>query len=202
MKMLKTLVAATFAGALAVGFVTDQASAQELNVLNVGDRAPLFEGRTDTNEILRSRELAGRVLVVYFYPAAMTGGCTTQACLFRDNQSVLQELGAEVIGVSGDRVDALRAFKGVNRLNFPLVSDTAGVIAAAFGVPTAAGGEITRTVDGADITLTRDLTMARWTFVVDRSGRIVYKETDVDPAGDPEAVIAFLRRMSTSARSN
>jgi peroxiredoxin Q/BCP len=93
-------------------------------------------------------------------------------------------------------VDALRTFKGVNRLNFPLVSDTAGVIAEAFGVPTRAGGEITQVVDGSEVTLTRDVTMSRWTFVIDRTGRVVYKETDVDPAGDPEAVIAFLRRMA------
>lgn len=196
--MIQNTITVGIVVALAVGALASEGSAQEtpLTVLNIGDRAPLFEGRTDTDEILRSRELAGRVLVVYFYPAAMTSGCTTQACLFRDNQSVLQDLGAEVVGVSGDRVDALRTFKGVNRLNFPLVSDTAGVIAQAFGVPTRAGGEITQVVHGSEVTLTRDLTMSRWTFVIDRGGRIVYKETDVDPAGDPEAVIAFLRRMS------
>ncbi len=199
MKILKAVIGTLVAMAVVMGLAMTDAAAQETVVLNVGDRAPLFEGRADDGEILRSRELAGRVLVVYFYPAAMTAGCTTQACLFRDNHSVLVDLGAEVVGVSGDRVDALKTFKGVNRLNFPLVSDTAGVVAQAFGVPTRAGGDLTRTVDGAEVTLTRDLTMSRWTFVIDRDGRIVYKETDVDPAGDPEAVIAFLRTM-TAAR--
>jgi thioredoxin-dependent peroxiredoxin len=165
-------------------------------VLNIGDRAPIFEARADDGELWRSRENVGRsTMVVYFYPAAMTAGCTTQACTFRDNRSVLQELGAEVVGVSGDRVDALRTFKGANRLNFPLLSDTTGVIARAFGVPIRDGGTITREVEGQNVELTRDVTMARWTFVIDRNGRIVYKETDVDPAGDPEAVIHFLRRM-------
>ncbi len=172
------------------------AGAQELT-LNVGDRAPIFEARADDGQIWRSREHVGRsILVVYFYPAAMSSGCTTQACLFRDNRSVLQELGAEVVGVSGDRIDALKAFKGVNKLNFPLLSDTAGVVARAFGVPVRDGGTRTAEVEGQEITLTRDLTMSRWTFIIDRNGRIAFKETEVDPAGDSAAVIAHIRSMT------
>jgi thioredoxin-dependent peroxiredoxin len=181
--------------ALGTALAATTATAQE-TVLNIGDRAPIFEARSDDGGLWRSRENVGRsTLVVYFYPAAMTAGCTTQACTFRDNRSVLQELDAAVVGVSGDRVDALRTFKGANRLNFPLLSDTTGVIARAFGVPIRDGGTITREVEGQNVDLTRDVTMARWTFVIDRNGRIVYNETDVDPAGDPEAVINFLRRM-------
>jgi thioredoxin-dependent peroxiredoxin len=192
---LRSAAALLALAAIFVAATGTRAAAQE-TVLNVGDRAPIFEARADDGGLWRSRENVGRsILVVYFYPAAMTSGCTTQACTFRDNRSVLQELGAEVVGVSGDRVDALRAFKGVNRLNFPLLSDTTGVVARSFGVPIRDGGTITREVEGGSVELTRDLTMARWTFVIDRNGRIVYKETDVDPAGDPEAVIQFLRGM-------
>ena len=162
----------------------------------VGDRAPDFEARADDGELWRSREHVGRsILVVYFYPAAMTSGCTAQACTFRDNRSVLQELGAEVVGVSGDRVDGLKTFKQANRLNFPLLSDSEGEVARAFGVPTQAGGSITRNVDGQEVTLTRDLTTARWTFVIDRDGRISYRDTEVDAAGDSERVIAHIRGM-------
>jgi thioredoxin-dependent peroxiredoxin len=182
--------------AFAVAAVNVEAQAQE-RVLNVGDRAPIFEARADDGELWRSREQVGRsLLVVYFYPAAMSSGCTTQACLFRDNRSVLQDLGAEVVGVSGDRIDALQAFKGVNRLNFPLLSDTAGVVARAFGVPTRDGGTRTAEVDGQEVTLTRDLTMSRWTFIIDRDGRIAFKETEVDPAGDSDAVISHIRGMA------
>lgn len=170
-------------------------------MVEVGDRAPIFEGRADDGLIWRSRDHVGKsILVVYFYPAAMTAGCTTQACMFRDNRSVLLDLGAEVIGVSGDRVDALKTFKGVNRLNFPLVSDTAGVIARAFGVPTRDGGSITRNVEGEDVTLTRDITMSRWTYIIDRTGRVVFKETEVDPEGDSQRVIDHIRRMSAADR--
>ena len=167
--------------------------------LNVGDRAPNFQGTADTGDLWRSRDHVGRrFLVVYFYPAAMTGGCTAQACAFRDNRSRLQSLGAEVVGVSGDRIENLRAFKGSNRLNFPLLSDTRGAVAQAFGVPVGAGGQITRTVDNHEATLTRDVTAARWTFIIDRAGRIVYKDTEVNPAGDGTAVVEALRRLTRS----
>lgn len=196
MNQFSRLAAGAAAIALAMTAANLEAQAQE-TALNVGDRAPIFEARADDGAIWRSREHVGRsTLVVYFYPAAMSSGCTTQACLFRDNRSVLQELGAEVIGVSGDRIDALKAFKGVNQLNFPLLSDTAGAVAQAFGVPTRDGGTRTAEVDGAEVTLTRDLTMARWTFIIDPNGRIAFKETEVDPAGDSDAVIAHIRRMA------
>jgi thioredoxin-dependent peroxiredoxin len=196
MRIFSRIAGAGLAWGLVMGISASGVAAQEA-VLSVGDRMPIFEGLTDEGELWRSREHVGRsILVVYFYPAAMTAGCTTQACLFRDNQSVLQEYGAEVIGVSGDGLDALKAFKGVNRLNFPLVSDPEGAIASAFGVPIRSGGSITRNIDGVDVTFTREVSMARWTYVIGRDGRITYKETDVDPAGDPEDVINHIRRLA------
>lgn len=198
MRFTKMLSAAAGVG-LTLGFTATPALAQDpaLPSLEVGDMAPVFSGMADNGEIWSSRnERDAEFLVVYFYPAAMTGGCTTQACLFRDNHSRLLDMGAEVIGVSGDRVANLKAFKGTNRLNFPLLSDTAGVIAHAFGVPTDDGGTITREVNGEEMTLTRDVTASRWTFIIGPDGRIVYKATDVDPAGDPAAVVAFIEKLN------
>lgn len=176
------------------------AEAQEAPLidLDVGDMAPVFEGIADNGETFNSAKARdGKLLVVYFYPAAMTGGCTAQACMFRDDRTKLLDMGAEVVGVSGDRVANLKAFKGVNRLNFPLVSDTAGAIAQAFGVPTREGGSIKREVNGEELTLTRDVTAARWTFVIGRDGRIAFKETEVDPQGDSKAVLAAIQRLSS-----
>lgn len=165
-------------------------------VLNVGDEAPAFEGVTADGETWRSSDVIGdRLLVVYFYPAAMTGGCTKQACAFRDDRTKLTELGAEVVGISGDRVEGLQVFKKAHRLNFPLLSDAEGAIARAFGVPVRDGGEVTQTVDGETVTLTRDVTTARWTFIIDRDGTIVYRDTEVDAAGDSQAVIAAIERL-------
>jgi thioredoxin-dependent peroxiredoxin len=190
--MVRRLLVVAALGALASA---GEARAQDV-VLEVGARAPVFQGLADDGNIWRSQDVVGRrALVVYFYPAAMTDGCTAQACSFRDNRSRLQELGAEVVGVSGDQIEGLRTFKGANRLNFPLLSDTAGVIAHAFGVPVRQGGTMTRTVDGREVQLRRDVTTARWTFIIDRDGRIAYKDTQVNPEGDGEAVLRALRRI-------
>lgn len=191
--MVRTALAA--AAALAV-LATSEAHAQDA-LLKVGDRAPAFEAVADNGKLWKSRDNVGkRFLVVYFYPAAMTAGCTTQACLFRDNRTQLTKMGADVIGVSGDRVANLKAFKGSNRLNFPLLSDTAGAVARAFGVPVRQGATVKRTVDGKEVELTRDVTTARWTYIIDPSGKIVYKATDVNPEGDPKEVLAVLQRLT------
>jgi thioredoxin-dependent peroxiredoxin len=196
MRSIGAAAALTLSVLFATSLVPTSAAAQDV-VLRVGDRAPVFEGLADDGEVWRSRDHVGKgLLVVYFYPAAMTAGCTKQACSFRDNRSRLQELGAEVVGVSGDRRENLRAFKGSNRLNFPLLSDTTGAIARAFGVPVRQGGTITRSIEGREVELERDVTTARWTFIIGRDGSIAYKDTQVDPEGDGEAVIAALRRLS------
>jgi peroxiredoxin Q/BCP len=166
--------------------------------LKVGDKAPPFEAKADDGTTWRSSDHVGKqTLVVYFYPAAMTPGCTKQACSFRDNQSKLQELGATVVGVSGDQEEGLRVFKGSNRLNFPLLSDPQGEVAKKFGVPVSQGGTITREVDGKNVELKREVTTARWTFIIGKDGRIAYKDTQVEPAGDGEAVIEALRKIQT-----
>jgi thioredoxin-dependent peroxiredoxin len=195
MRFKNTVAGVVLGAAVLLSAAIRPAAAQDV-VLNVGDRAPTFQATSDDGSAWRSQDHVGKgILVVYFYPAAMTDGCTKQACSFRDNRSRLQELGAEVVGVSGDRPDNLRAFKGSNRLNFPLLSDTDGSIARAFGVPVRQGGTIKREVEGSERELTRDVTTARWTFIIGRDGRIAYKDTQVDPAGDGDAVMAALRRM-------
>jgi thioredoxin-dependent peroxiredoxin len=186
---------ATVLASVAV-FSAGETWGQEI-VLNVGDPAPAFQAPTDEGTLWKSSDHVGKgLLVVYFYPAAMTAGCTAQACTFRDNRSQLQELGAEVVGVSGDRIENLRAFKGSNRLNFPLLSDTTGAVARAFGVTVRDGGRIQRTVGGRELSLTRDVTAARWTFIIDRNGRIVYKDTQVNAEGDGAAVLRAVRRLA------
>ncbi len=182
----------------AVGVVACVASAYAQDSLKVADRAPAFSGVADDGKTWRSEDHVGKhTLVVYFYPAAMTGGCTKQACGFRDLRSRLTKLGAEVVGVSGDRPQNLVYFKQANRLNFPLLSDTSGTIARAFGVPLGEGGSIQRTVDGKDVTLTRDRTASRWTFVIGRDGKIAMIETEVNPAGDAQAVADAIQKMGT-----
>lgn len=178
---------------------TPSAAAQEAapEGLDIGDEAPEFEAESAEGDLWKSEEHTGQnLLVVYFYPAAMTGGCTAQACSFRDNRSRLTDLGAEVVGISGDSIENLKIFKKSNNLNFPLLSDPEGKAAQAFGVPVGDGGTITREVDGEEVELTRTVTTSRWTFIIGRDGTILYKDTEVDAAGDSEAVITAIRDLA------
>jgi thioredoxin-dependent peroxiredoxin len=189
-----TLVSVLMSALVLLPIVT---SAQEIT-LGPGDKAPSFTAMADNGEEWNSADHVGdSIIVLFFYPAAMTGGCTAQACSFRDNRTKLTEMGAEVVGISGDTVENQRIFKITNNLNFPLLSDTDGSIARSFGVPVREGSSsITREVDGEEVVLTREVTTARWTFIIDRNGTIVYKDTQVDAAGDSDAVIAAIERLA------
>ncbi len=100
--------------------------------LNKGDVAPDFTAPTDTGTFTLS-ELRGKHVVVYFYPAAMTPGCTTQACDFRDSLAALKAAGYEVVGVSKDTPEKLAEFREVEGLTFTLVSDPDHSIQKAYG---------------------------------------------------------------------
>lgn len=162
----------------------------------MGDRVPNFTAMADDGKIWDSENFIGKKnLVVYFYPAAMTGGCTKQACAYRDAQEDLLSVNADVVGISGDEVKNLELFKRVNNLNFTLLSDPDGEIARMFGVPIREGEKsIKREVDGIIHTLSRDLTTSRWTFIIDKEGKIIYKSTDVDAAEDSKTVFEVLSK--------
>lgn len=167
---------------------------QEAAKLNVGDKAPSFKTLADDGSTWNSSDYIGKkYIVVYFYPAAMTGGCTKQACAYRDMQADIKSAEAIVVGVSGDNVEGLKLFKKAENLNFTLLSDESGEIAGKFGVPTRDGGTITREIGGQNFDLVRGTTASRWTFIIDKTGKIVYKNEQVDAAKDTEAVLAFLK---------
>jgi thioredoxin-dependent peroxiredoxin len=91
--------------------------------LEVGEEAPDFVLPAHDGTTVRLSDLRGSRVVVYFYPAAMTPGCTTQACDFRDSLSSLQAAGYRVLGVSPDPVGTLARFAERDDLTFPLLSD-------------------------------------------------------------------------------
>jgi thioredoxin-dependent peroxiredoxin len=158
--------------------------------IDVGEKAPSFETKDDQGMTWKSADHIGKgVLVVYFYPAAMTGGCTKQACGFRDDIKSLTEKGIEVVGVSGDAVPNLKFFKDAHELNFTLLSDESGEIAKAFGVPLKKGGVVHSKFGGKITDLKRGVTEARWTFVIDKEGKILSKNTKVKPADDAKDVL-------------
>lgn len=174
--------------------VTTNGTSQELNV---GDKAPEFKTQADDGSGWDLKNYLGKkFIVVYFYPAAMTGGCTKQACAYRDFKTEIASANAMVVGVSGDNVEGLKLFKEANDLNFTLLSDASGEIAKKFGVPTREGGSITREIDGQDFDLVRGVTASRWTFVIDKTGKIVYKNTEVDATKDTEQILEFIKNNS------
>jgi peroxiredoxin Q/BCP len=162
--------------------------------VSVGDRVPSFKATADDGSSWNLSDHLGKdYLVVYFFPGAMTSGCTKQACAYRDNKQNLVSEGIDVVGISSDNPENLKLFKKAENLNFTLLSDDKGDIAKLFGVPTGQGGSIIRTVDGKEYQLTRDFSEKRWTFIVDKDGKIVYKNDAVDPEKDSEQVLNFIK---------
>ena len=164
--------------------------------LNVGSTVDSLVANDDEGNLWSLNDHLGeKNIVVYFYPAAMTGGCTKQACAYRDQSAALNDLDAIVVGVSGDSVSGLALFKEANALNFTLISDIDGSIAQKFGVATRDGGSIEREVNGATHTLSRGITTGRWTFVISKAGEIVYKDDAVKAAEDTNNVISLLKKI-------
>lgn len=162
--------------------------------LEVGSELSNFAANDDTGEIWSAAEYIGKKnIVVYFYPAAMTGGCTAQACSYRDYSTNLDEADAIVVGISGDSVKGLSLFKEAHNLNFPLLSDPNGSIAEIFGVPTRAGGSIEREINGDMHTFFRNLTTSRWTFIIGKDGKVIYKNEEVNAREDTSTVLAVLK---------
>lgn len=103
-------------------------------MVDVGDKAPAFSGKTDGGGSLSLKDLKGRKVVLYFYPKDMTPGCTTEAEGFRDAMGAFAGLNTEIVGVSKDSVKRHDNFKAKYDLPFTLISDEAGAICEAYGV--------------------------------------------------------------------
>jgi len=187
----KLLFLSIFFGAY---FLTE-AVAEEVN-LQVNDPAPKFSGLTDENQEWKSSDYVGKkILVVYFYPANMTPGCTKQACNYRDAMEDFKDHDVKIVGVSGDSAENHRHFKKEHDLNFTLLSDSDGKIAKAFGVKTGPGGSIERVIGGEQVTLERGVTTSRWTFVIDKDGNIAYKDASVNHAEDTAQVLEAVKAL-------
>ena len=147
--------------------------------LEVGDIAPPFTLPDQDGASVSLGDFAGKNTIVYFYPAASTPGCTTQACDFRDSINSLKSAGYQVLGVSKDDLPALKKFQNEEGLNFPLLSDPDLTVHNAYG----AYGE--KSLYGKTVTGT-----LRSTFVVGPDGRIVLPLYNVKATGH----VASLRK--------
>ena len=140
--------------------------------LEVGDKAPAFSLSDADGNTVKLSDYKGRRVIVYFYPAASTPGCTKQACDFRDSLSELNGAGLDVIGISPDKPAKLANFRDTEGLTFPLLSDPDREVLRAWG----AYGEKTmygKTVQG----------VIRSTFVVDEKGKIEVAQYNIRATG-------------------
>ena len=147
--------------------------------LQPGDTAPDFTLPTDDGQQVTLSDLRGRRVIVYFYPAAMTPGCTKQACDFSDSLESLRAEGFEVLGISPDKPAKLAKFRERDSLGITLLSDEDKAVMQAWG----AFGEkklYGKVVNG----------VIRSTFVVDEDGRIELAQYNVKATGH----VAKLRR--------
>ena len=103
-------------------------------MLKLGEKAPYFEGVTQSGEGVKLSDFAGKKLILYFYPKDNTSGCTLEAKSLRDGKAQLAEMGFEIVGVSPDSVRSHQNFCNKHELNFTLIADTDKVIAEAYGV--------------------------------------------------------------------
>jgi peroxiredoxin Q/BCP len=144
-----------------------------------GDKAPTFSLPDADGNKVSLADYKGRRVIVYFYPAASTPGCTKQACDFRDSLAELNEAGLDVVGISPDKPEKLAKFRDAEKLTFPLLSDPERKVLTAYG----AYGEkqmYGRTVRG----------VIRSSFAVNEKGKIEVAQYNVKATGH----VAKLRR--------
>src|SRR3954453_19878774 len=152
---------------------------QVTNRRSPGDPAPDFTLASDTGEQVRLKDLRGQKVIVYFYPAAMTPGCTKEACDFTDSLSSLKGAGYEVLGISPDKPEKLAKFRERDSLTITLLSDPDRTVMnayGAYGLKKLYGKEVEGVI--------------RSTFVVDEQGKIELAQYAVKATGH----VAKLRR--------
>ena len=157
-------------------------------MLSQGDNAPDFTLPNQDGEDVALADLAGRTVVLYFYPKADTPGCTTQACSIRDRGGEYEAAGAVVLGVSPDPVDAVKKFHAKQSLNFTLLADADHAVSERYGV----WGE--RSMYGKTY-----MGVQRATFIIDGSGTVVHVIPKASPKTHDDEVLAALADLSGAA---
>lgn len=153
--------------------------------LEVGDKAPAFSLPDADGQTVSLADFKGRKVIVYFYPAASTPGCTKQACSFRDSLAGLNDAGIDVVGISPDKPEKLAKFRDAEGLNFPLLGDPDKKVLTAWGT----FGEkkmYGKTVHG----------VIRSTFLVDEKGKVALALYNVKAANTASAIQKIIDEYS------
>jgi thioredoxin-dependent peroxiredoxin len=167
---------------LAVTLFMAAATTALADMPKVGDTAPAFQGVDQNGQTVKSSDVVGKsIVLLYFYPKDFTGGCTKEACGFRDRMADLQKDDVKLIGVSFDTADSHKAFAAKYGLGFELIADTDGKIADAYG---ARWGS-------------KNLSQ-RVSFLIGKDGKIVHVTNSGNPQvhfDEMQAAIASLQKM-------
>jgi len=149
--------------------------------LVAGDTAPAFTLPDQDGRAVSLGDFRGKKnVVLYFYPKDDTPGCTKESCTFRDQYTAFTDVGAEVLGVSGDSAESHKAFAAKYRLPFPLLADTDGAVRQAFKVPKSLG-----------------LLPGRVTYVIDRQGVIRHAfNSQLSPTKHVDEAIEVLKILA------
>ncbi|HWK52824.1 MAG TPA: thioredoxin-dependent thiol peroxidase [Hyphomicrobiales bacterium] len=148
----------------------------------IGNLAPPFTLPDQHGEKHSLKDYRGQVVVVYFYPKAMTPGCTVQACGLRDSHSALEALNIEVLGISNDPVARLAKFEQKEKLNFTLLSDEDHSVSEAYGVW------------GLKKFMGREyMGLHRTTFIIDAAGKLRHVMEKVNTKTHHDDVLAWVR---------
>lgn len=147
--------------------------------LKVGDTAPVLSGVTDDGSTLNLGDVYKKnaYTLVWFYPAALTGGCTKQGCSLRDAATDLKAKGVAIVGVSVDPIEKQKEFKDLNHFPYPLIADTQKTVIKAFGQ--AGTGRADREA-----------------YLVNREGKVVYHDSK-QTEKQAEMVLAFLNSQKS-----
>lgn len=152
--------------------------------LKIGDPAPMFTATATDGSSIKLSDYLGTKLVLYFYPMDDTPGCTKQACSLRDHNQEIRNKGAAILGVSTQDAASHQRFTEKYGLNFPLVADTDGAVARAYGAMGGGG------LMGTAMSL---LGVAnRVTFIIDESGHIAHILDSPDCTHHAEEVLRLL----------
>ena len=149
--------------------------------LAVGDKAPAFTLPDDQGNKVKLSSFKGRRVIVYFYPAALTPGCTKQACDFTENLELFNDAGIDILAISPDKVEKLARFREKESLTIPLLSDVEKSTLEAYG----AYGE--KTLYGKKV-----IGVIRSTFIVGPTGKIEYAGYGVKATGHVAKLIKDL----------
>lgn len=153
-------------------------------MIEVGEKAPPFTLPDQDGEEVALADLAGRTVVLYFYPNADTQGCTSHACSIRDRAAEYDAAGAMVVGVSPDPVRAVKRFHGKQSLNFTLLADEDHAVCERYGV------WIEKSRYGKNES--RPARAARATFIIDGDGTVVHVIPKASPKTHDDDVLEAL----------